>query len=1802
MKKNIVILLLFFCSNLSFGQSATCNNALPFCTGTTYSFPASTNASAPTGAYFDCLLTQPNPAFYYLEIDNPGNLTINIQGINGPPGTPPIPGWGGNTEDIDFICWGPFTNPNTMCNQLTAANVEDCSYSPTWDEVCQINGASTGDYYVLLITNYSNQSCNINFNQTGGNATTNCCILGGDAGDDNTISVCDSDASFNMQSQLLGNPDNGGTWFDASWTNVGNNFNPSISPSGTYAYIVTGTSTACPDDTSYLSINVNPSPIVNLPPFSNLCDNDLTITLNTATPNGGSYQVNGSNSSTFTPSVLNIGSNTISYNYTDLNGCSNSSIQNIIVNPSPFATATTTNATCNGFTDGTAILNIISGTTPYTEDWGSNNPNAIGAGSYTYTITDVNGCSFTDSVIIYEPNTFTINVMTTDASCNGVNDGTAVVKIQGSSTPSGTISNLTYCNSEPGSSSYSNIDEVQLLGDNYNINNNTSGICDQYEDYTSTMYADITEGQSYTINVTLGDCSNMNYSSGGKVFIDWNIDGDFSDPGEEVGSIPYGVNSNASIPITVPYSGISGATRMRVVSQYISTQDISLVGPCDVGVWTPLWTEPWFGATEDYSIVVTAASVNATYLWSNGLTTDSIFGLSSGMYSVDVFDNNGCVNSGFFSITEPTAINVVSNQTNVSCNGLSDGNISLNISGGITDYTISTAGISQTLTGGVSIFTTPNILSAGTYNYTITDSNNCTYNNTVSITEPSPISVIEIINNVSCNGGNDGSVNLSISGGIPAYTEDWGSNNSSSLSVGTYSYMVTDNNGCIYTNTVGVTEPSDIQISSTQNNISTCGATDGSVDITTIGGTPPYTFSWNSGQNTEDINSLSAGTFILTVTDANLCTSTHTVTLTEPSAPIVSYTQTNTTCNLGTNGSIDVSVSGGLNPYQYSWSNSATSQDLSNLAAGIYTLNVIDANNCIIVENITITQPTAVNVISTQTNVTNCNGNDGSINISASGGTGNYTYLWSNGSTTEDVINLVSGVYTLDIIDANNCISTFSFTINEPSGISSIENITHVNCYGENNGSVILNILGGQSPYSENWNGYNSSALTAGTYTYTVTDNQNCSFTNTITVTEPQELLTSESITNVLCKDENSGTVILIISGGTTPYNENWGGFNPNTLVDGTYNYVVTDANGCSVSNQVQITEPDSLLSTISTTDALCFSYMDGTANITTIGGTTPYTIDWFGQNNNALVAGTYSALVTDNNGCTNTLNFNISEPSPISIVIDSFKTSCHGYSDGSAILNISGGFPPFTENWFGQNPLSLTAGNYNFEVTDSNNCIQQGVATIYEPNAISTQEIVSDVLCFGENNGTAYLQISGGTAPYTENWNGTNITQLTIGNYNYTVTDANNCTYSDYISINQPNEISVEELITNANCFNSNDGQAILNISGGTAPFTENWGTENPYALSAGIYNYTISDINSCSYSDSVLINQSDQVFMNFSIESPICIYDSSIVSINVINPLSDRYTIEITDGINTSYLLVDSLGNDFNTGLSIKFYPDTSTSYTIESITDANGCNSAVDQTESLVVNPLPVLTLDIPNYCTQDSSRILNHAIPTGGNYFIEGESTNFFDIENLEVDTYTILYEFTDPISTCFNSISTEIQINSSPYAEFKFGPQPVDIDNPSVEFKNFSDFYNYSYWDLGDGTSIVNQDDFSHTFSDTGSFTTKLFIENEYGCVDSISYNVNIYPVFSLYIPNAFTPNEDGDNDTFGPYLRDGGCDRFILTIFDQWGEKIFEGEDVMWNGKLNDEYCPNGAYTYTIIAYDFLKKPHSRTGSFLLIR
>lgn len=415
MKNVILILISIVFNNTLLSQSSNCIGAEPFCTGTTVNFPASTNSTGnfPPNVFFDCLGTQPNPAFYYLQIDQPGNITITMQ-------SNPL-------VDIDFICWGPFNDPNTMCDSLTAAYVEDCSYSIAAVETCDIINAVSGQFYILLITNYSNVTCNIDFSQTGGTGTTDCCILG-DAGEDNIspgYSVCADDQNFDLVNQLNGSPGTGGIWYDNNWNVVSNTFDPSTNNSGTYAYIVAGTpppgtTITCPDDTSLLAVTVNPLPNINFPTIDDICTNEPPLNLNTATPSGGDYTGTGISNNIFTPSSSNIGNNLISYNFTDLNGCSNIETQNIQVNEAPtMSLGSDEEIPCK--TTITIIPDVNGGSTPYYYLWsdGSTNSELVTGGAIvSLTLSDNNGCTVFDEVVITQEETPNITISGGGNICN----------------------------------------------------------------------------------------------------------------------------------------------------------------------------------------------------------------------------------------------------------------------------------------------------------------------------------------------------------------------------------------------------------------------------------------------------------------------------------------------------------------------------------------------------------------------------------------------------------------------------------------------------------------------------------------------------------------------------------------------------------------------------------------------------------------------------------------------------------------------------------------------------------------------------------------------------------------------------------------------------------------------------------------------------------------------------------------------------------------------------------------------------------------------------------------------------------------------------------------------------------------------------------------------------------------------------------------------------------------------------------------------------------------------------------------
>ena len=295
-------------------------------------------------------------------------------------------------------------------------------------------------------------------------------------------------------------------------------------------------------------------------------------------------------------------------------------------------------------------------------------------------------------------------------------------------------------------------------------------------------------------------------------------------------------------------------------------------------------------------------------------------------------------------------------------------------------------------------------------------------------------------------------------------------------------------------------------------------------------------------QYTKDLTA-GAGTYSVTVTDASNCTKTITgLTITEPMGIVGTSNITNAICNGGT-GSINLSVNGGASGYTYVWSNLATTQDLTNVGTGSYSVTITDANNCTkTYSNLMITEPAAIATSTSIVDIT-CNGmSNGSINLSVSGGTGAYTYAWSNTATTEDLSALGAGTYAVTVTDANNCTSTLTgLTVNEPTAITAIPNITNVSCNGGNDGSVMVTATGGTGgPYSMSWSTGSSAGLAAGSYTVTVSDGNGCSNMATYTVNEPTVLLAIPAVAQPIACSGGMGALTATIGGGTAPYTTVW--------------------------------------------------------------------------------------------------------------------------------------------------------------------------------------------------------------------------------------------------------------------------------------------------------------------------------------------------------------------------------------------------------------------------------------------------------------------------------------------------------------------------------------------------------------------------------------------------------------------------------------------------------------------------------------
>jgi hypothetical protein len=854
---------------------------------------------------------------------------------------------------------------------------------------------------------------------------------------------------------------------------------------------------------------------------------------------------------------------------------------------------------------------------------------------------------------------------------------------------------------------------------------------------------------------------------------------------------------------------------------------------------------------------------------------------------------------------------------NITCNGASDGAISAAASGG------DTSSYSFTWSNGAS---TQNIaaLPAGTYTLNVTDANACSASASATLNEPNALAAnisSPFFNgfNIDCNGNNSGSTLLIPSGGTQPYAYAWSNGATTkdlnAIQAGNYAVTITDNANCSFNTSVTLNEPNPLALSiivptfAGGYNVTCNGQADASIDLIPSGGTQTYSYNWSNGATSQDIGNLSAGSFDVTVTDANGCSAQKNIPITEPNALTATLSPSsyaggfNAGCNGFSNASITLNTNGGVSAYTYSWSNGAISKDLTNITAGKYSVTVTDANLCQTSDSIQLTQPAMLSVSVTSAANISCHaGNNGSIAINVSGGdTNSYAFSWSNGNSTQNIANLTAGFYAITVTDANGCSANTSTSLSEPSPLLlSLSSPTvaggyNVTCNGNNDGAVSANLNGGNAiSYAFAWsNGastQNIANLTAGTYALTVTDASSCTVIDSITLTAPQTVAASFSTSafaggyQISCNGNADGSIDVTPSGGAAPYAFIWS--NNATTEDlsaiqaGNYAITITDLNNCNTSISVTLTEPAALTTsaTISNFNGFavsCHGAADASILINPSGGTAPYSFNWSnGQSLQGIAnlnAGNYAVTVTDANACQTLINaLLITEPLPISASLSSTSyngtnISCKGGSDGDISVTAIGGAAPYLYSIDAgvsqqAQPLfnSLNAGNYSIITTDANGCSLSQSITLSEPANAHTANIIPPALntiCAGDSvilsaaAANSYLWSDGSTTQ--------SVAITSTGFYSVTTTDINGCAASSSavpVSVRNPAKVS----ITPAGIVQICQGDSVV-LASSPAPsylWSEGSTTNTITVFNSGTYTVTVQDTSICPGTASVQVS----------------------------------------------------------------------------------------------------------------------------------------------------------------------------------------------------------------------------------------------------------------------------------------------------------------------------------------------------------
>ncbi len=1069
---------------------------------------------------------------------------------------------------------------------------------------------------------------------------------------------------------------------------------------------------------------------------------------------------------------------------------------------------------------------------------------------------------------------------------------------------------------------------------------------------------------------------------------------------------------------------------------------------------------------------------------------------------------------------------------------------------------------------------------------------------TITVTVNPKVKPNETINNVICNSNPpfcNGSILLAPTGGSP-FNYQWSvpgaTPTQTNLCSGNYWVDITDSYSCTYRFNYTVTVPPPMisvpavnPINNTNCDIAT--GCNGIIQVAVSGGTPfasttnPYQYQWfqvtSSGNvpintslaqgNISILQNICGGTYYLVVTDSVNCQKQFgPYTITDPAPLVITSTLSNyngfqVSCNGGNNGSIGINVTGGngpinviLNPLGPNTITLPNPANFTGLSAGNYTVVIRDlVSNCPdIIRNIVLTAPPALQATVTQTAAILCNGNFATYQAVVTGGipftTGSqYQYLWTpSNEITSSATNLPAGAYNVLVTDANGCTFNGSGVITQPSLLVATANITTpIRCFG-GTATVTVTATGGvpnTTSGSPVYSGTGVFTVSAGVNVFTVTDFNGCQKSITINVTEPPLLQVTAVVTTPISCFGGNATVTVSAIGGV----QNYTGTGTFSVPAGNnIPFTVTDANGCSNTVLLNITQPTLLVASATVTSPILCNGGTGVITISGTGGT-PYATGplYSGTGPITVSAGSGTYTISDANGCSASVPFTITQPTPVIATATIISPIlCKG---GTAIISVgaTGGVPG--SGYVGTGNYTVYAGTHTYFVRDSNGCISNTVTIVVTepPLLVASSAVTSPVLC---NGGTAVVTVTaiGGTPLYTINAGDYGNYTVTAGLHLYTVIDANGCRSSTSITVTQPGPLAFTiKSATNPNCFPNrlyNNGSICISITGGTNPFpvgpgwvrSTNISTPNDWCLnglSAGTYTIAIADVNNCPANTRTL---------TLTRPTPITGFITSNLNVNCpIKNVSQTNYIFASGGI-PGYVY------NWSGGVPCAGPPNPQCM-----TTDVNG-NYFVDvnDQEGITFGCIPVQFPVVVN-------------LPVIGN-----------PLMNISSSAMTIcgVYSINDPIS--FTNVSTG--------------------NFTSIEW-------------FVDGVSLAGANSVSHTFTTIGDHNITLVVNYTIGgvtCTYSITQTIAVTRGYDMIVPNAFTPaNHDGINDNFKPEYN---CMKELeMRVYDTWGSLLYveSGPTLKgWDGTINGHESENGNYIIVVRATTLFGAIVDYNGPFTLIK